>query len=536
MHEALIALNAGAALAGVPSVAYLLALALLVPFGAHRILLLWRLLWLPPRPVTREWVGPLPRVTVQLPVYNEANVVERLIDAACRLDYPKALLEIQLLDDSTDETGMIASRRVDLWRRRGCAIEHLRRPDRSGYKAGALAWGTSRSSGEFLLLLDADFLPRPGLVRQLLGPFADPRVGMVQAAWGYLNAGESWLTRAQALLLDAHFRIEHEARFRSGLFFNFNGTAGMWRRRCVESAGGWRAATLTEDLDLSYRAQLAGWRFVLLPDVEVPGELPPGMWEVDLQQDRWTRGGIQTARLLLPSVWRSSWRVAVKLEATAHLLGHLAHPATLFLALTLGAASLAGAAPGWVPAWWHAVGLAAATLPFLGFATAAALRRGVRWSRVPLRVLEALVMGIGLGAPLTWAAFRGTARKDTPFRRTPKRGLAVVRTYAIGLRRGPALFRALLGALLGASALAFLARGAVAPGVLSLLFAMGHLATLRESLRRPAVPGQEQKEGKVDRQAGEERLWPDARRLVGIQAPVGEKGGSAEENPGAAAA
>jgi hypothetical protein len=200
-----------------------------------------------------RWIGELPRVTVQLPVYNEANVIGRLIDRACSLDYPSDRLEIQLLDDSTDETTAIAAARVAAWRRRGRRIEHICRSTRVGYKAGALSQGLRRARGDFLLVLDADFVPEPDLLRRLLPPFTDARVGMVQAAWGYLNESDNWLTRAQALLLDAHFHIEQEARFRSGLFFNSNGTAGMWRRECVEEAGGWRATTLTEDLDLSYR-------------------------------------------------------------------------------------------------------------------------------------------------------------------------------------------------------------------------------------------------------------------------------------------
>ncbi len=207
------------AIAFTASLAYALVLLLLLPFGAHRLTVLWRRLRKPPLAVAERWIGELPRVTVQLPVFNEANVVGRLIEAVCSLDYPSDRLEIQLLDDSTDETTAIAAARVAAWRRRGRRIEHLRRGSRSDYKAGALAHGLRRARGDLLLVLDADFVPHRALVRDLLPPFSDPDVGMVQAAWGYLNESDNWLTRAQALLLDAHFRIEHEARFRSGLFF-----------------------------------------------------------------------------------------------------------------------------------------------------------------------------------------------------------------------------------------------------------------------------------------------------------------------------
>lgn len=277
----------------------------------------------------------LPMVTVQLPVFNERLVIERLIDAAAAFDYPRDRLEIQILDDSTDETRMIAAARIAYHQSLGVNIQHVRRPDRSGYKAGALAYGLDRASGEFLLILDADFVPTPDFLRSLIDPLADPNVAMVQARWDYLNDGSSLLTRAQAILLDAHFVIEHSQRASRGLFFNFNGTAGIWRKKAIVEAGGWRADTLTEDLDLSYRAQLAGWRFVYLDDVVCRSELPADMNAFKTQQHRWTKGSIEVMIRLLPMIWRAKQPLRVKLEATMHLTSNLSYLFIIALCLLL---------------------------------------------------------------------------------------------------------------------------------------------------------------------------------------------------------
>jgi hypothetical protein len=520
----------------VAATSYLLILLLLVPFGVHRVLTIFRRFSRPQRQVAAGWTGPLPRVTVQLPVYNEANVVERLIDAACQLDYPRHLLDIQLLDDSTDETTAIAAVCAARWRRRGVRLEHIRRPTRVGYKAGALSYGLRRAPGEFLLVLDADFVPQPELVRRLLVPFSDERVGMVQAAWRYLNEGASWLTRAQALLLDAHFQIEHEARFRAHLFFNFNGTAGMWRRACVERAGGWQATTLTEDLDLSYRAQLAGWRFVFLPKLRVPSELPGEMAGVEVQQERWTQGGVQTARILLPRIWKSSFSFPIKAEATAHLLGHAIHPVTLSLAVALGAVGLGGMGREWLPSWLHVMGLAAVTLPFVTFVGLAGAMSGVRPVRLPRRVLEAMALAIGLGVPLTGAVIRGAFLRETPFVRTPKRGVRTVRRYRARCRVAPARLRALLGILLAGAVAALFVRGAVATALLTGLFAAGYLASTWETLRADRVEGEQQEEGSVNDERKPGRLGPDARRLKGVETPISKEDCAAQRQPGTAAA
>ncbi len=260
-----------------------------------------------------------PRVTIQLPMYNERLVARRVIDATCRVDYPKHLLEIQVLDDSTDETVDVVRDAVERWRARGIDIRHVRREKRTGFKAGALAEGMASSSGEFILIFDADFVPPPDILERTLDHFTDPRVGMVQARWEHLNRDQSLLTKTEAILLDGHFVIEHGARNRSGRFMSFNGTAGLWRRRCIEDAGGWQHDTLTEDLDLSYRAQIRGWKFLFLPELTSAAELPPDMEAFKAQQYRWAKGGAQTCRKLLPTILRSKLPKRIKVEAFFHL-------------------------------------------------------------------------------------------------------------------------------------------------------------------------------------------------------------------------
>ena len=275
----------------------------------------------------------LPRVTVQLPLYNEFHVVERLLQAVGRIDYPRDLLQIQVLDDSQDETSDRARRIACKLEVEGLDIEYIHRRDRTGFKAGALAAGLERASGEFILILDADFVPQPQILHQAIHYFTDPRIGMVQMRWGHINRHYSLLTRIQSIFLDGHFVIEHTARNRSGRFFNFNGTAGIWRRQAITDAGGWQHDTLTEDLDLSYRAQLAGWKFHFLPEIAVPGEIPVEMDGFKAQQHRWTKGAVQTAKKLLPRVWRSGQPLAVKVEATFHLTANICYILMLLMAL-----------------------------------------------------------------------------------------------------------------------------------------------------------------------------------------------------------
>lgn len=397
-------------------------LLLLVPFALHRIWLVFSSRRAKREP--DEWEGPLPSITVQLPVYNEEGVVERLIDAAASLHYPRDRLEIQLLDDSTDRTSERAASRVAWWRGQGVDIRHLRREVRVGFKAGALANGLEQARGDFLLILDADFVPDPDLIHRLLGPFVDAEVGMVQGRWDHLNEGESQLTRCQAQLLDAHFFFEQGGRWAAGLFLNFNGTAGMWRREALEDAGGWSADTLTEDLDVSYRAQMAGWRFVFRPMVGVPAELPGTVRDLELQQKRWAQGGIQTARKVLPRLLRGPWSFGIKREAAVHLLGHLAHPLTLVLGILLVPSGLARQSLG-LDGWLIVDGLVflGATASFLVFFSAAGRRRGRAWRHLIPTSMVTLALGVGLSATVSRAVIRGAVgRARDPFQRTPKRG------------------------------------------------------------------------------------------------------------------
>ncbi len=260
-----------------------------------------------------------PLVTIQLPVYNEKYVVQRLIQSVCKMDYPLGRLEIQVLDDSTDETVALISEEVRSWQQQGVNVQHLRRPERTGYKAGALAYGLEQASGEFIAIFDADFLPNADFLQQTLPHFSE-EVGMVQTRWGHLNEDYSILTRMQAFGLNAHFSVEQLGRNASGKFMNFNGTAGVWRKTCIQDAGGWHHDTLTEDLDLSYRAQLHGWKFKYLEEVTAPAELPVLVPAIKSQQYRWNKGAAETARKNLLKVVRSGMSFPVKWHAALHLL------------------------------------------------------------------------------------------------------------------------------------------------------------------------------------------------------------------------
>ncbi|MEO0649935.1 MAG: glycosyltransferase, partial [Planctomycetota bacterium] len=311
---------------------YVACVGALALWGIHRFLLLRafrRSPWQRDRiaaSAPRQW----PTVTVQLPIYNERNVVERLVEAAGALRYPRERLEIQVLDDSTDDTADLARAAVAGLQARGLDADHVRRPDRRGYKAGALDYGLRTARGELIAIFDADFVPQPDFLERLVGEFDDaPDVGMVQARWGHINRDQSVLTRAQSALLDGHFVIEHTARAAAGHYFNFNGTAGLWRRAAIDAAGGWEHDTLTEDLDLSYRAQLAGWRFVYRPDVVAPAEVPADLAAFKNQQHRWARGSAQVLRKLGLRLLRAPIPWRLRIEALAQHLGAAARPAVL---------------------------------------------------------------------------------------------------------------------------------------------------------------------------------------------------------------
>lgn len=305
-------------------VLHFFAMSLMGIYGLYRFrqILLWRSArW---RTVTHscEELKDFHHVLVQIPLYNERFVASRIIQAVCALDWPRDLLEIQVLDDSTDETMMIVDKEVAFWQAQGLNIYAIRRQKRIGFKAGALAHGMEVSSAPFIAIFDADFVPPPDFLMRTIPCFNDENVGFVQARWVFLNECESWFTRVQAVLLAAHFGVEQFLRYHRGLFMNFNGTAGVWRRSAIESVGGWSADTVTEDLELSFRAYLAGWKGLYLDSLEVPSELPVTVQALKNQQKRWAKGSIQTARKLLVTIWRSSFRLDQKIEATMHLLGN----------------------------------------------------------------------------------------------------------------------------------------------------------------------------------------------------------------------
>jgi len=272
-------------------------------------------------------------VTIQLPIYNELYVVERLIDAVCRINYPKDKFEIQVLDDSTDETIELVKRIVEDKKKQGYDISYIHRENRNGFKAGALKEGLKIAKGKYIAIFDADFIPHRDFLKKTLSFFNDEKIGMVQTRWEHLNGNSSIITKAQALALDGHFVIEQSVRNKAGFFINFNGTGGVWKKECIEDAGNWQADTLTEDLDLSYRAQLNGWKFVYLKDFTSPAELPSGINALKTQQFRWTKGAIETAIKILPILWKSKISFRIKVQSTFHLTNNLVFPFILLAAI-----------------------------------------------------------------------------------------------------------------------------------------------------------------------------------------------------------
>ena len=313
-------------------ISYLLVLVSLAGYGFHRLTIIFLYLkHKDDKPEPKFEFEELPVITMQLPVFNEMHVVERLLEKVSEIDYPKDKLHIQVLDDSTDETQEICTEQVADLVARGYDAEYIHRTDRTGYKAGALENGIKSAKGDFLFILDADFAPNPDVLLKTIHYFTDEKVGMIQTRWGHLNRNFNTLTRIQAMFLDGHLELEQTARNRSGRFFTFNGTGGMWRKSCIADAGGWEHDTLTEDMDLSYRAQLKGWNFVFLKDVESPAELPVDMDGFKSQQHRWTKGSIQCCKKCLVNIWKSDARLKAKMEATAHLTSNFAYLALIVL-------------------------------------------------------------------------------------------------------------------------------------------------------------------------------------------------------------
>jgi cellulose synthase/poly-beta-1,6-N-acetylglucosamine synthase-like glycosyltransferase len=363
----------------------------------------------------------LPAVTIQLPIYNEMYVADRLIDAVCQIEYPRGLLEIQVLDDSTDETRSVAEQAVRRNAARGVDISYIHRTDRTGYKAGALDAGLKVAKGEFVAIFDADFIPTRDFLIRTVPFFTDPKVAMVQARWGHINQDYSLLTKIQSILLDGHFVLEHGGRNRAGLFFNFNGTAGIWRRTAITDAGGWQHDTLTEDLDLSYRAQLRGWRFVFLPDLIAPAEVPVEMNSFKSQQHRWAKGSIQTCRKLLPRILRSNAPLRVKAEAFFHLTANFNYPLMCVLSVLMAPAMVIRYNMGWYEMLLIDVPLFfAATASVANFYMVCQRELHADWIQRAKYLPFLMSIGIGLAINNTKAVFEALFNKQSEFARTPK--------------------------------------------------------------------------------------------------------------------
>ncbi|TKD13219.1 cellulose synthase family protein [Polyangium fumosum] len=366
----------------------------------------------------------LPRVTIQLPLFNESTVAARLLEATARMDYPADKLEIQVLDDSTDETQALVRAHVDRLRERGVDAVYLHRTNRVGYKAGALDEGLKVAKGDLVAIFDADFIPQPSFVRSIVGHFADPKIGMVQTRWGHLNREHSVLTKVQALMLDGHHLVENRARYGAGLLFNFSGTGGMWRKNAIHEAGGWQHDTLTEDLDLSYRAQLAGWKFVYREDVVSPSELPEDVSALRAQQYRWAKGTVQTARKLLKRVLSSNISLAQRIEALFHLTPHFAYPLMVTLSVLLLPALVLLPATDTLTMLIVDLPLCVATTgslaAFYMFAEAA---QGRSRANVLTRLPMLIALGTGLAPHLSKAVFEGLRHMAGEFVRTPKHGV-----------------------------------------------------------------------------------------------------------------
>ena len=401
---------------------YLTILSILAVYGVHRYHLVY--LYLKNKhkvALPKARLEVMPPVTVQLPIYNEMYVVERLVEAACHIRYPRELLEIQVLDDSTDGTVEIAAACVAKYRELGFNIHHIHRANRYGFKAGALEHGLKLAMGELIAIFDADFIPPPNFLEDVVDYFSEAPVGMVQTRWGHINREYSLLTQVESVILDGHFIIEHGGRHLSGRFFNFNGTAGIWRRTAIESSGGWEHDTLTEDTDLSYRAQMLGWKFLYLPHIVCPAELPVEMNSFKTQQSRWAKGLVQTAIKLLPRIMRSDLPWKIKIEAFFHLTANIAYPLMIALSLLLLPAMIVRFNQGWfqmlyidLPLWL------ASTASVSTFYLISQKELYPDW-RMRLKYLPFLMsVGIGLSVSNSKAVMEALFGIKTTFKRTPK--------------------------------------------------------------------------------------------------------------------
>ncbi len=404
---------------------YFTILAMLSVYGLHRYVILYlyhRHYKFGPRPARLPFLPfDCPTVTVQLALFNEWYVARRVIEAAGRFRYPRDRFRIQILDDSTDSTRAIAREAADRLRARGIRVEIIHRDDRAGFKAGALKNGLDATTDDLVAVFDADFVPPEDFLEKTVPYFRDADVGMVQTRWGYLNRDYSLLTRVQALLLDGHFILEHTARHCSGRFFNFNGTGGVFRRAAIIDAGGWEGDTLTEDLDLSYRTQLCGWKFVFLPHVECPSELPVDIFGLKNQQHRWTKGSIQVGRKLLPRIWRSDAPLKVKLEATFHLTANLSYLLLVLLSALMPLAVVARAhALARGPFLLEAAVFGMTTASIFLFYLVALRELGGEWRIRARDIPFILAIGVGMCINNAWAVAEALIGHQTPFVRTAK--------------------------------------------------------------------------------------------------------------------
>jgi cellulose synthase/poly-beta-1,6-N-acetylglucosamine synthase-like glycosyltransferase len=404
---------------------YFTILALLAILGVYRVRMVyqfWRYRHVKPQPHDRFTDSELPRITVQLPLFNEMYVVERLLESVTGLDYPRHLLEIQVLDDSTDETVRIARAAVEKHKQRGFDIQYIHRADRTGFKAGALENGMKMAKGQLVAIFDADFLPKPDCLRQMVDFFTDEGIGMVQMRWGHINANYSLLTRIQEVLLDGHFVVEQASRNRTGAFFNFNGTAGMWRREAIEWSGGWQHDTLTEDTDLSFRAQLMGWKFVYLLDDDAPAELPVEMNAFKAQQRRWAKGLVQVGLKLMPRLWKHpQLTLQQKVELFFRLFGNCA----AMLLIVLSVLHIPVLIVRFNQGLFHMLLLDAPLMIFATFSVVSFYGTAIRY-RYPKEkwrlwlIPLAMAMGIGLVFSNTRAVLEALFGVRSGFVRTPK--------------------------------------------------------------------------------------------------------------------
>ena len=403
---------------------YFLVMIVLALYGIHRYTMCYHYFKFRKRhkPEPPSHFEELPRVTVQLPIFNEQFVIDRLIEAVCAMEYPREKLEIQVLDDSTDETTEVASAIVERYAALGHPIVYIHRENRHGFKAGALDAGLKQTQGEFIAIFDADFVPPPDWLMRVIHHFAEPGIGMVQTRWTHLNRDYSLLTQIEAILLDGHFVLEHGARARANQFFNFNGTAGMWRRQAINDAGGWQHDTLTEDTDLSYRSQMAGWKFKYLPEIECPAELPIEMTAFKTQQARWAKGLIQTSKKVLPMLFRKDVPRTIKVEAVYHLTANISYPLMIVLSTLLLPAMVIRFYQGWFQMLFIDLPLfMASTFSVSSFYLVSQKELFPRtWPKTFLYLPFLMALGIGLTITNTKAVLEALMGVQTAFARTPK--------------------------------------------------------------------------------------------------------------------